>query len=230
MKRQALIVLGLSVALAGCNTSYSYFEDDTTGVKPKSTNFFYNAMQTAGVVPKDKAEVKPTPRAPLAMPRTSELPSPSSGRSAAHEAVNFPVDQNDQNEARQRKLSELLNRDAPGVDTRENPRSVQAANVRLPAEAQQQSRDRRDVTKIWNDDAFKPDPTKRIRGIRIRRPGEQVLTEDGQAMERKYLIQPPTEYRTPAATAALPEKGDIENSEWVRSRLYKKAAPKPGQQ
>jgi hypothetical protein len=59
--------------------------------------------------------------------------------------------------------------------------------------------------------------------ITVRRSGGDgtLLTEDGKPAPRRNLALPPDAYRTPAETAALPDPGDIENSEWVNKRLYK---------
>jgi hypothetical protein len=49
-----------------------------------------------------------------------------------------------------------------------------------------------------------------------------VLAEGGTAAPRRFLIQPPEAYRTPVDSAPLPEEGDIENSEFIKKRLYDK--------
>jgi hypothetical protein len=51
---------------------------------------------------------------------------------------------------------------------------------------------------------------------------DEILTADGKAKSREYLIEPPDEYRQPAETAELPDPGDIENSSWFNERLFGK--------
>jgi len=224
MKRKILAVLVLSLGVAGCNTSYNYFEDDDEGVKkPGSFNLFHTAMQSTGVVPKQRKRLAYKPRAPLAIPGTTELPAPSTGQNDAQAAVNFPVDQEVQDEQRQARLHEMIGQNderkkEDGTDT-----GLQnVTTYRLPPEALQGREDKRDITKLLDDDnkRYKAQPNKAMKGFTLKKPGREVITADGKAAPRKYLIQPPEEYRAPAQTAALPEKGDIENSEWVKKQLY----------
>lgn len=53
------------------------------------------------------------------------------------------------------------------------------------------------------------------------------MTTEGTPIPRTALIQPPEAYRTPAETAALPDKKDIENSEWVKKQLYRDTDNRP---
>ncbi|MEM8664966.1 MAG: hypothetical protein AAGF49_12705 [Pseudomonadota bacterium] len=77
MKRSILAVLVLSVGLAGCNTSYNYFEDDTEGAPdPGPFNLAHSMMRHTGVVSKPKQRLAYKPRAPIAMPGNHDLPTP----------------------------------------------------------------------------------------------------------------------------------------------------------
>jgi len=223
-----IAVLAASLALAGCNTSYNYFIDDEPEDKveePGGFNLFKSVMAHSGVAPRPKQRLAYKPRAPLAMPSSTELPAPRqrTERSQAEQAVNFPVDHADAERERTRELRRVLS----GGDTAAlaNPagsaRSTRAL-ARLPAEALAKP-PRRDNSGIFRDENPVRSPEEMKQRIRIRRPDAAVLTEDGAAAPRRYLIQPPAEYRTPAATAALPEEGDIENSEWFNKRRYRNA-------
>ncbi|WMS44849.1 hypothetical protein RDV64_10865 [Acuticoccus sp. MNP-M23] len=226
MKRKILAVLVLSLGIAGCNTSNNYFEDDDEGVqKPQSFNLFQTAMEGAGVIPKQqKQRLAYKPRAPLAIPSSTNLPAPSDGENSAQAAVNFPVDQDVQEKARQAQLGAAIGPSAerdPEDGSYQGLRGATARSYRLPSEALQAREDKRDITKLMDDDkTFKAQPNKAAKGFTLKKPGREVITADGKAAPRKYLIQPPEEYREPAQTAALPEKGDIENSEWVKKQLY----------
>ena len=48
----------------------------------------------------------------------------------------------------------------------------------------------------------------------------KVLTAEGTAQPRQFLIQPPDTYRQPAETAELPQKKEIKNSKWAKKQLY----------
>ncbi|MEM9223894.1 MAG: hypothetical protein AAGB11_16055 [Pseudomonadota bacterium] len=225
MKRSILAVCVISLALAGCNTSYNYFEDDDEG-KPDTGpfNLAHSLLQHSGVAAKPRQRLAYKPRAPLAMPASSELPAPQEeGASAAHTAVNFPVDQSVQDEDRKQRLSALLNgnSDTSGLRDSVSGQTSSSGLVRLPAEAAGQRQAPR-----HNDDRFR-DKTgvERLNAmgkkLNFRTPQQTLLSEDGKPAPRKYLIQPPEEYRTPAATAALPDESDIENSEWIDKQLYR---------
>ncbi len=227
MKRAILAVLVLGLGVAGCNTSNNYFEDDDEGVeKRQSFNLFQTAMEGAGVIPKPTQQrLAYKPRAPLAIPNSTELPQPTAGQqNNAQAAVNFPVDQDEQDKARRAQLAGSI---GPGDYRDPEDGSYQGLvtkpnkNYVLPAEALASNEDKRDITKLMQDEkTFKAQPNKGMKGFTLKKPGREVITADGKAAPRKYLIQPPEEYREPAQTAALPEKDDIENSEWVKKQLY----------
>ncbi|MEM7693405.1 MAG: hypothetical protein AAF318_03080 [Pseudomonadota bacterium] len=222
MTLRVIAVLAASLALAGCNTSYNYFYDDveTTEKEPGGFNMFKTAMQHAGVAPKAKSKLAYRPRAPLAMPSSTQLPSPRNGTNAAEAAVNFPTDHADAERQRRTRLRELLS----GEDGSGAVRTA-SARARLPAEAlakPPQGPTAGDVLRDREQTSAR-NGEERTGILRIRRAGAAVLADDGTAAPREYLIQPPTAYRTPAASAALPEEGDIENSEWAKKRAYRNA-------
>lgn len=219
MKRAILAAAVLSLALAGCNTSYNYFEDDSEGAPdPGPFNLAHTMMKQTGIVPQDQRKLAYKPRAPLAMPATTDLPPPEAvnEKNAAEAAVNFPTEQEDQDDARQKELASLLG-------TKEDPNGspgTRKTSAILPAEAFAEPNAREQGPDLMGD------PMEYLKAVRnkkvsFRQPGSEVLTGEGVAAPRKYLIQPPDEYRTPASTAALPEKGDIENSEWLKKQLYR---------
>ncbi len=230
MMRSILAVMVLGLALAGCNTSYNYFEDDTEGAPdPGPFNLAQTLMQHAGVVEKEKARVAYKPRAPLAMPPSSDLPTPQSRKekNEAEVAVNFPTDHEDQEAERKAKLeTALAGNDDPSALRDDDNAVTNQKYARLPAEALAQPPERTDNSEVFRD-KNEIDTMKQMRAnLTFRRPGQAVLTEEGGAAPRKYLIQPPDEYRTPAETAALPDEGDIENSEWIKKQLYRNAPGK----
>ena len=223
MTFKLLAVAVLTLGLAACNTSYSYFEDDDEGVEksPGGFNLAHTLMKQTGVVPTPRQRLAYKPRAPIAIPTTPSLPPPQQGPHQAEASVNFPVDHAQSEKDRKEQLAAAFNRgdqikglrDDTGATTRNGL-------VRLPPEALAK-RPERDNSEMFRD----KNPVRSLKEMRkklnFRQPSETLLTEEGKAAPRKYLIQPPDEYRTPAATAALPEEGDIENSEWVDKQLYK---------
>lgn len=233
MKRSILAVVVISFALSGCNTAYNYFEDDVADApqaQPGGFNLFHTMMKHTGVAPKDQKRLAYKPRAPLAMPSSTELPAPMHGKaSEAETAVNFPQDHEDSEADRKARLATLLgsNEDPNALrDDQNSPISRQTV-ARLPPEALAGNRKPVDNSEVFRD----KNPVRSMKEMRkklnFRKPAQAVLTETGEATPRKYLIQPPEEYRTPAETAALPEQGDIENSDWIKKQLYRNAKSSP---
>lgn len=224
MKRTILAAMVLSLALSGCNTAYNYFEDDDEGAPTPAGGFnlAHSLMKHTGVVPKDTQRIAYKPRAPLAMPGTDELPAPEARdeNNTAEAAVNFPVDHDVQEENRKSELANALAKGQALPTSTGNSGTTTRQGLALPTEAV--SAEQRESKKVSFQD---PSPVRSLKEMRkrldFRAPQETLLTEDGKAAPRKYLIQPPEDYRTPAETAALPEKGDIENSEWLDKQLYR---------
>ncbi|MEM0906285.1 MAG: hypothetical protein AAGJ94_02900 [Pseudomonadota bacterium] len=232
MKRSILALMVMSLALGGCNTAYNYFEDDDEGAPTPAGGFnLANAlMKQTGVVPKDKRALTYKPRAPLAMPASTDLPNPEdrNGSNAAEVAVNFPVDHADQEKDRKERLSAALanGQTLPpagsntAVDADGNPTSVQGLGLSPADPIEPPSRRERMKPGEWEKSPIRSVKEMK-RKLNFQTPDRELLTAQGKPAQRRYLIQPPTEYRTPAESAALPEKGDIEKSEWLRKQLYR---------
>ncbi|UOM33366.1 hypothetical protein [Acuticoccus sp. I52.16.1] len=217
MVRTALIAAALAVGLSGCNTAYNYFEEEPEQKGQVQNSTAFGALLTMGGITQQTASGRDyTPRAPLAMPGTSDLPAPTKG-SAAEDAVNFPEDHDVR---KYREEQELYARGAaldaaaeqrggrflPGEIT-DGPQAKRASGTDgLSLEREAGNRLSREELKNSHKGRSKP------RGM---------LTEDGAAAPRMSLVHPPSDYRTPAETAALPDKKEIENSEWLTEQLYK---------
>lgn len=227
MVRLALAAV-IAVGLAGCNTSYNYFSEETTETEDQNTTAFGAILTMTGMVPKPKERIDYTPRAPLAIPGSTQLPDPDAA-SEAEAAVNFPVDQDEKERARRARLQDMAGEYAyeqDGLDETRNART-------RPGQVQAMRREGGGLDQTYRntgvqilDDARGVGNARVSRDemrVTIRRRGgdRQLLDEEGKPVPRKSLIHPPDQYRTPADTAALPEPGDIENSEWVKKRLYK---------
>lgn len=220
---KALFAVAVALALAGCNTSYNYFQEESDASEDVDVNAFGAMLRMSGMVAEPKAPIDYSPRAPLAMPASEELPPPQD-TSAAEAAVGFPVDQDEEDARRRDELRGSL----AGPDYR-NDAVRENSQARLEPETIQAGRREGGGLRRWADNPLL-NPFGR-RGNNISREemrvtaksipsGGTVLEEDGTAAPRRYLIQPPTTYRTPADTAPLPEKKEIKNSDWVNDRLY----------
>ncbi|MEM8664708.1 MAG: hypothetical protein AAGF49_11390 [Pseudomonadota bacterium] len=233
MIRQSLLVALIAVGLAGCNTSYNYFQAEVEEEETEAPGTLFGAvMKRAGMIPDQNRGIEHKPRAPLAMPGSNDLPSPDETQNA-EAVVNFPTDDDDARRERARRANELgmaaaYERQAAGATTnRVSNAGIQA----LPAPGEFV---RRETGGEAVQSAMSAEGSARLNRqemkTTIRSPGRtrnQVLTDEGQAMPRQFLVQPPDEYRTPSQTAELPEKKDIENSKWVKDRLYKREDKRP---
>ena len=215
----ALLALPLAAGVSGCNTSNNYFQEEADGTQEQQTTF--GAILTmSGVIPKEQRPIEYRSRPPLAMPGSTDLPSPEES-SAAEAAVNFPVDEDVQRRAeraRLRKPGEALDARTERGDARALPGEISATLD--GSTAPKKPINMQDLHgNVSERDRLSREELKMTISSPNRAP---ILTEDGKAVQRTSLIQPPSDYRTPADTAALPDKGDIENSDWVKKQLYKK--------
>ncbi|MBJ3775687.1 hypothetical protein [Acuticoccus mangrovi] len=223
MIRLACLLAVVTIALGGCNTAYNYFEEDADASEQEGDSTAFGAiLSMSGIVAKPKSPINYKPRAPLAMPGTSDLPPPEQA-SAAEQAVNFPVDDDDRRRQHQAELNEKgkeaafeQNGRTTGVDGRLSPDDVIEGRRAGGGFARGDDK----VLHDWRSQSFVMSREELKQGIPSMRKQNALLTDEGKAAPRKYLIQPPDDYRTPADTAALPDKGDIENSEWAKKRLY----------
>lgn len=232
MVRLALLVAlaGVGLSLAGCNTSYNYFQEEADASERKGDTTAFGAfLSMTGMVPQPKATIDHRPRAPLAVPSSSELPPPED-TSPAEAALDFPVDADERERERQRQLDELGAEAAyelSGGNDNSNMR-VSAADVVAGRRAGGGlTRPENDIMQSTRPQHFRLNREQMRQTFRTQDRATALITEEGTPAPRRYLIQPPADYRTPAETAALPEPGDIENSEWAKKRLYKVEDRKP---
>ena len=220
MVRSVLIAAFVAVGLSGCNTAYNYFEEEPDPTAEVEQGSVFGMLLTRGGLAEQSRSPGDTykPRAPLAMPGSSDLPPPSD-TSSAEAAVNFPKDHDV--EAREAKRAQY--EQAAALDAAATARGGRF----LPGEMDDGPMARQAT--VADELSRVEDPGRKLSReemkvtIRGRSMRNVMLNEDGTAAPRTSLIQPPTAYRTPSETAALPEKRDIENSEWMKKEMYKNA-------
>ena len=216
-----LTVILCAAALAGCTTGYNYFEDDTSDTVQPPTTAFGMVLQGAGIVAPRKAPIEYTTRAPLALPPGRELPPPEPSV-AATTAVDWP---DDPDEAEKRRVAASI---AAGESTAAYEGSMaERADARLTAEEIQSGRlagggldNRTDPLSAASDPVRRLSPVELAKTFMNRNSGTDILDESGQVKPRRYLVEPPDEYRTPSADAPLPDPDDVEQSAWAKDRLY----------
>lgn len=227
MVRLALAA-AVALGLAGCNTSYNYFQEETAAAEKQDTTAFGAFLTMSGIIPKQREAVPLTPRAPIAIPASTELPDPNAA-AAAETAVDFPVDESERERRRRAELEDLA-----GEYAYEQDGVMEQRNARVDPDRVQAYRREGGGLPEPNRMVTNGDRLEDFRGVgharvsreemrvTIRRQGggRQILNEDGTPTERTSLAQPPQTYFTPAETAALPDPDDIENSEWIKKRVY----------
>ena len=227
MIRQTVFVALIAMGLSGCNTSYNYFQaeaEEDTGPAP---TLFGTLLQGAGVAPKNKSAMATQPRAPLAIPSAADLPAPRQ-TSVAEASVQFPVDDDEVRRQRQARGSLV-----PGDEAFENRVSdsgsarIDATGFAVEGEIAPQRTVARDIDTAEQKGNFRLSRAQLRQTFTGGKRRNTVLTENGEAQPRTFLVQPPVEYRTPSQTAALPTKKEIQNSKWLKDRLYKREDKRP---
>lgn len=210
-----------TAALAGCNTANNYFyeEKPAASQKDESGGILGAFLEGTGVVQREQQPIEYKARSPITVPPTTDLPDPEPSGGNAIAAVDWP---NDPDKGAEAAAANSALYSATSVDQeRLTPEQIQAG--RLEGGLPPSSENLKDPAFLKRDTGNKrltPDQMKQ--GFESPNKGRagKVLTAEGQAQPRKYLIQPPDEYRTPADTAPLPKEGDIENSDWATKQLY----------
>jgi hypothetical protein len=224
-----IVAAGAALLLAGCNTSYNYFEDEKDPAAPVDSGAFAYILGMAGASKGPQIEYKA--RAPLAMPPSRELPPPVSSepnKLAAAGAVDWPNDPDEderQRMIRKRAIAETGESPAPDSTqsggARLSPEEIQAG--RLEGGGLDRSKGGGLIDGQTSDSqSFRLSPRELAKKFLPDNSEDEILTADGKAKSREYLIEPPDEYRQPAETAELPDPGDIENSSWFNERLFGK--------
>ncbi|WP_420394570.1 hypothetical protein [Acuticoccus sp.] len=218
MVRSVLAVVCLALVLSGCNTAYNYFEEEPDPMEERPATAF-GALLTMGGVVENRRPIEHQPRAPLALPSsTDQLPNPVD-QSAAEAAVDFPEDHDVQRRRERIEASAAI----AELDATLEKRGGRALPGEIPEQDGGLGQAPKESIAEMARDPFER-LTRQEMKVTIKAGGQRtgMLADDGTAAPRASLIQPPSTFRTPAESAALPEPKEIENSEWARKRLYAK--------
>ncbi|WP_321499221.1 hypothetical protein [Breoghania sp.] len=202
------VLASLGFALAGCVSSEGMYGSD--GDAP-DTALVKGIMKTLGAVDPDEKPIAYEPRAPLAMPGDhADLPAPET---ASATPENWPRD-------RDAELADIRREaDRRAADGKER---LEKANPRLGIEEVKQGTvigeapassgpnyDKNDANWENSHNRLTLDQMKGQNSIA--RPKAEASLFDAQGNpRRRYLVEPPVEYSTPAATAAMPDIKAIE--------------------
>lgn len=194
-RRASLAVVALAIALAGCVTDPNGHEE---GVDQAAVR---KIMEGLGAVDPKQKPIDYKPRAPLAMPaKLTELPQPETA--TAEQAANWPKPQN-------QELQDLkaLYAKGNGTDllTPEQMRGIQLGSSK-PRDIAAEKRDE----ELTSGKLMTPAEMKQQHEGAGQIDTSKLFGPDGQPV-RRYLVEPPVAYSTPAANAPLNKPADTKD-------------------
>jgi len=211
-----LVAVMVAVGLSGCSAmlgSDGFYDEDRTAEAP-DTAVMNRIMEGLGGVDTTREPISYKPRSPLAMPPTSgDLPPPESTDAVETNQAAWPQDPETVN-AKERQ--EATVREMQRMEREEHSRLTkdELERGRIPGAGQPRALS---YAERLDEIAGKPQRLTRaeIAGQRTNVP-EATTYAPGEVPERRYLIEPPTKYRTPSpdAPVALPEEKDSEVGSW----------------
>lgn len=193
-------LLGMSaLALSGCMGAPTY----GTG-KPADEQLLQDMTGALSLAPKDKPNIDYAPRPGIVMPASTQvLPPPQTDVTASN--PEWP-ESPEQRLARVRAEA-TANQDNPGYE----PNIVRDVPTG--------KKESRGASPRWNEIDYQQQNIGKDRREEL----NQRLAErnQGSPTQRRYLSEPPLDYRQPAATAAT---GDVGEDEWRKEKAAKRAA------
>ena len=201
---RAFAILALGGLAAGCvGGPESYYDDGTAAQAQEGQPLMHRLLTGAGIVDPPTSPIQYAPRSPIVVPPSTELKPPQASPGAAIAGTEWPTNPEEKEAAArasaQKDPGQVL-RDAMHTGDRLTSAEIQAG--RIPGGG------------LAGTQTANTDSTRRTGGERLTQTELQTLKVNspdssgpniGEAPTRKYLIEPPAEYRTPAATAAMPE-------------------------
>jgi hypothetical protein len=194
LARPALVLACL--ALAGCASSTSGFEDEGGEDKTVEQGLIKNLMTSMGAIEARERPIEYKPRSPLVVPPKRDLPPPQDP--GALTAGNFPKNPEDVDEARLRGAGK--DRGAGGRIM--TPDEIAEYKMKMPAAPRR----------------VEADSSRRLTPEEMR--GQGKITEEALALAanpgpRRSLTEPPIAYKTPSSKA--PMEAPEEKSSWKPS-------------
>lgn len=199
-----LAVLAVTgVALAGCLSNSDGFYGSSEGDAP-DVALVKSLMGSIGAIDPKTKPIVYEPRAPLAMPgERTNLPNPEAEANAV--PPNWPRDKDAELAGISADADRRQNRGTRGGEPLNSRVAIQDVQKGVPVG---QARARGQTIGLSKE----PDPKLSIhdmKNLKVRTPDSSAILDENGQPKRQYLIDPPVEYSTPAATAAF-EAPDVE--------------------
>ncbi len=224
IKNFAIVTL-LSLGLAGCGGALSgndYFDDGTGEDDAPDVAVIKSLMTGLGGVDSSKNKgLKYDPRSPLVIPPTRELP-PTEQEIATNSAGDWP---NDPDVAEAKLRDEWAKREETSIysklKTTNNDRSTpeEIARQRIPGGGISGTTAAptagNDVMEARNN-VMTPD---QLRTQRVETPDAVAMDENGIPV-RRYLVEPPSDYRLPSSDAPM-----VDAPSYIEDEARKKKKP-----
>ncbi|MCW2308167.1 hypothetical protein [Rhodobium gokarnense] len=213
------LVVGVGM-LAGCNSlltgSSGSFDDGTRAEEAPDTAVVNRIMEGLGGVNPDNKPINYAPRSPLAMPASeTDLPPPEDPAAAEEKVANFPVDQEEKDAARRQaatlKEMERLKKDEAPLLTKEE---IEAGRI---SGAGEKGRPRNYLERLRQKESISPRLTRaEMDGQRVDVPDTDLELDPGEVPERRYLVEPPSDFRKPAPNAPVgPPENKSKVNKWL---------------
>lgn len=205
---RAALAVGLAASVGGCLSGDDYFDDGLSAQQENQP--VMHRLLTGTVFDPPQKTIAYQARSPLVVPpSTTELAGPQpKGTAVQQAAVAWPKDPDvaakETADARIKAGQADAWDDIGSRPTRDTPEEVQAARIAGGGITGSKPSDYRVSDNTAGDrfsDKMTPDQLKQT----IDTPGASGTVDISATPTRKYLIEPPAEYRTPATTAAMPE-------------------------
>jgi hypothetical protein len=199
---RAFAIFALGGLAAGCISGpEDYYDDGSAAQAQEGQPLMHRLLTGAGIVDPPTTSIEYAPRSPIVVPPSTDLRPPEASPGAAV-GTEWPTDPEEV-----RAAARAAGQKDPGEVLREAMHS----GDRLPTAEVQAGRIPGGGLAAAQTSAT--DSTKRTGATRLTQTELQTLKVNtpssgpniGTAPTRTYLIEPPVEYRTPAATAAMPE-------------------------
>ncbi|MEO1200008.1 MAG: hypothetical protein AAFX39_12360 [Pseudomonadota bacterium] len=185
-----MAVLAAAAALAGCSSNGQ-------GIGEMANAMIEEPIRAIGLAPDRRPDIEYMPRSPLVMPSSTDLNTPLEERQTADLGEQWPNDP-DVLAAQQREQERDIDREEMLADR--NGRGEVALS---PTELDQWARDAgiapdTGARTVISDRGRSGDETQQFD------PDEQAVSLVEQPLERRSLVEPPLEYRVPAAGGVIP--------------------------
>jgi len=200
-----------ALLLSGCTATGPDYFDDGSSAQLEQEPLMYSLMSgTLLDPPRPKIEYKQHP--PLVVPPdTKDLPPVEQPKAVAAADADWPddpdvarADAEAAKDANRLTSAQSAQTRVRGTGETITPDDVQAARIAgggLPDAPTEKQSERADLLSL-----------EELANLKVGATNDKYAADISEAPTRKYLIEPPPEYRVPAATAALPEVSSTDNT------------------